>query len=126
MVEDASPSLFYSIGTTQQQGARRPYGVADAPQFGNDLFLVHVRCRCSRPSPDRSYRPRLHAQPLEMENHVRLFALIRQMGAARWGTIVLALFVMSASGSAQACPPGTVFSAFNGRGICAFIGQGAT
>jgi len=28
--------------------------------------------------------------------------------------------------SAHACPAGTVFSAYNGNGICAYVGQGAT
>jgi hypothetical protein len=34
--------------------------------------------------------------------------------------------IICASTSASAlCPPGTVFSAYNGSGICAYIGQGA-
>jgi hypothetical protein len=40
----------------------------------------------------------------------------------------LALCAAAAFGSASAyadCPAGTVFSAFNGRGICAYAGEGA-
>jgi hypothetical protein len=33
--------------------------------------------------------------------------------------------LLSATQSANACPEGTVFSAYKGNGICAFIGQGA-
>ena len=38
-------------------------------------------------------------------------------------TIVCLLLI--ATQSADACPAGTVFSAYNGNGICAFAGQGA-
>ncbi len=38
-------------------------------------------------------------------------------------TIVCAL--LSATQSAHACPEGTVFSAYKGNGICAYIGEGA-
>jgi hypothetical protein len=39
--------------------------------------------------------------------------------------LLFALFCLGVN-SAGACPPGTVFSAYNGNGICAYIGQGAT
>jgi hypothetical protein len=48
---------------------------------------------------------------------------------SRW-SLALALCVVClwliATQSAYACPKGTVFSAYNGNGICAYIGQGAT
>ena len=39
--------------------------------------------------------------------------------------LLCALLCLGAS-SADACPQGTVFSAYNGNGICAYAGQGAT
>jgi hypothetical protein len=39
--------------------------------------------------------------------------------------LLFALVCLGAT-SAHACPQGTVFSAYNGNGICAYIGQGAT
>jgi hypothetical protein len=39
--------------------------------------------------------------------------------------LLLALACLGAT-SAHACPEGTVFSAYNGNGICAYVGQGAT
>jgi hypothetical protein len=52
------------------------------------------------------------------------FAL-RRAGPATFGTVLFALCAMFSSSSSYACPPGTVFSAFNGRGICAFVGEGS-
>ena len=47
---------------------------------------------------------------------------------SRW-SFALALCVVCllliATQSANACPKGTVFSAYNGNGICAYVGQGA-
>ena len=60
-----------------------------------------------------------------MEKLMISIALVRQIAPARWATIFFALCGVFASVSANACPEGTVFSAFNGRGICAVIGQGA-
>ena len=37
--------------------------------------------------------------------------------------LLSALLCLGAT-SANACPPGTIFSAYNGNGICAYIGQG--
>lgn len=45
--------------------------------------------------------------------------------ACRLAIAALGLWLVAASGVAQACPPGTVFSAYGGRGICAVIGKGA-
>jgi hypothetical protein len=39
---------------------------------------------------------------------------------------LLFALVCLGSTSVHACPPGTVFSAYNGNGICAYAGQGAT
>jgi hypothetical protein len=39
--------------------------------------------------------------------------------------LLFALLCLGAT-SAHACPNGTVFSAYNGNGICAYVGQGAT
>jgi hypothetical protein len=39
--------------------------------------------------------------------------------------LLFALLCLGAT-SAHACPQGTVFSAYNGNGICAYAGQGAT
>jgi hypothetical protein len=44
--------------------------------------------------------------------------------AALIGAAIVCLLVI-ATQSAYACPRGTVFSAYNGNGICAYIGQGA-
>ncbi len=41
------------------------------------------------------------------------------------GATVVCLLLMAMQ-SAYACPEGTVFSAYNGNGICAYPGQGAT
>ena len=41
------------------------------------------------------------------------------------GAAIVCLLLI-ATQSAYACPEGTVFSAYNGNGICAYIGQGAT
>lgn len=41
------------------------------------------------------------------------------------GSVVACLFLIAAQ-SAYACPPGTVFSAYKGNGMCVYIGQGAT
>lgn len=57
---------------------------------------------------------------------MRSFALLRRIVLAKASLIVLALYVVLSSSNAHACPPGTVFSAFNGRGICAKVGAGAT
>jgi hypothetical protein len=38
----------------------------------------------------------------------------------------IACLLLIATPSAYACPEGTVFSAYKGNGICAYIGQGAT
>ncbi len=40
-------------------------------------------------------------------------------------TPLVAVLFLGAT-SAHACPKGTVFSAYNGNGICAYAGQGAT
>ncbi len=58
---------------------------------------------------------------------MRALDLFGRLALAKWSVMYLALFAAAAFGvaSAYACPPGTVFSAFNGRGICALIGQGA-
>jgi hypothetical protein len=39
--------------------------------------------------------------------------------------LLLALLCLGAT-SAHACPAGTVFSAYNGNAMCAYVGQGAT
>ncbi len=41
------------------------------------------------------------------------------------GAAVVCLLLIATQG-AYACPDGTVFSAYKGNGICAYIGQGAT
>lgn len=56
---------------------------------------------------------------------MRSFALCREIGMASWSKVLLALYTIATSASAFACPPGTVFSAYNGHGICAYVGQGA-
>jgi hypothetical protein len=48
---------------------------------------------------------------------------------SRWSfalALCLVCLLLIATQSAYACPAGTVFSAYNGNGICAYIGQGAT
>ena len=49
----------------------------------------------------------------------------RRRGTAPLAALFLGLTAFFAGGVAEACPPKTVFSAYAGRGICAFVGQGA-
>ena len=54
-------------------------------------------------------------------------ALLRRSLGFLLGPMAL-LFGLACLGAtlAHACPAGTVFSAYNGNGICAYVGQGAT
>ena len=56
---------------------------------------------------------------------MRIPATARSVAVGRAALIVLALNALFSWTSARACPQGTVFSAFNGRGICAYAGEGA-
>jgi hypothetical protein len=56
---------------------------------------------------------------------MRPFAWWRRFSVKPSSKMLFALATMATSATAYACPPGTVFSAYNGRGICAYIGQGA-
>jgi len=51
--------------------------------------------------------------------------LLNRRGVATLAGLFVGLCALLAAGVAEACPPGTVFSAYQGRGICAFAGQGA-
>ena len=42
-----------------------------------------------------------------------------------WPLALLFALLSLCASSAQACPPGTIFSAYNGNGICVYAGQGA-
>jgi hypothetical protein len=58
---------------------------------------------------------------------MRALDLFGRVPLARPGVMYLTLCTAAAlsQSSAYACPPDTVFSAFNGRGICAKFGGGA-
>jgi hypothetical protein len=48
---------------------------------------------------------------------------------SRWSfalALCLVCLLLIATQSAYACPAGTVFSAYNGNAMCAYVGQGAT
>jgi hypothetical protein len=91
--------------------------------------MIHAQCTGGKRHDDCEPRKALYISRLGPrfialqgfnftdEGPMRIAVLI---GAA------IVCFLLIATQSAYACPAGTVFSAYNGNGICAYVGQGAT